>query len=165
MVQCLQGKVKQQWNEPDTKAESKSQAKRYFNPKRENKNISQSFPSSLSRVKLLKKKSHRFRSYISKGKNIINSTSWILGLRVEYIKKLKKFGRERPATKSYPRLGSFMIVDSFLANIPFQNPLNPISTNPTKWSDTRLWPTNCLSVFDHFIRLSLKGLKHQKTCL
>ena len=30
---------------------------------------------------------------------------------------------------------------------------NPLSTNPTNL------PTNCLSVFDHFVGLALKGLK------
>ena len=41
--------------------------------------------------------------------------------------------------------------------------LNPLSANPTKWSNTLKQfvgnlPTNCLSVFDHFVRLALKGL-------
>ena len=41
--------------------------------------------------------------------------------------------------------------------------LNPLSTNPTKWSNTLKQfvgnlPTNCLSVFDHFEKLTLKGL-------
>ena len=41
--------------------------------------------------------------------------------------------------------------------------VNPLSANPTKWSN-RLkqfvgnMPTNCLSVFDHFVGLALKGL-------
>ena len=42
---------------------------------------------------------------------------------------------------------------------------NHLSANPTKWSNTLKQffgklPTNCLSVFDHFVRLALKGLKH-----
>ena len=42
--------------------------------------------------------------------------------------------------------------------------LNPLSTNPTKWSNTfkqfvDKLPTNCLSVFDHFVGLALKELK------
>ena len=42
--------------------------------------------------------------------------------------------------------------------------LNPLSTNPTKWSNTLKrfvgkLPTNCLSVFDHFVKLALKGLR------
>ena len=41
--------------------------------------------------------------------------------------------------------------------------VNPLSANPTKWSNTqtihRLMPTNCLSVFDQFVGLALKGLK------
>ena len=41
---------------------------------------------------------------------------------------------------------------------------NPLSANPTKWSKTLKQfvgklPTNCLSVFDHFVGLALKGLK------
>ena len=37
--------------------------------------------------------------------------------------------------------------------------LNPLSTNPTKWSNTlKQFPTNYLSVFDHFVGLALKGL-------
>ena len=41
---------------------------------------------------------------------------------------------------------------------------NPLSANFTKWSNTfnqfvaRL-PTNCLSVFDHFVGLAFKGLR------
>ena len=44
--------------------------------------------------------------------------------------------------------------------------VNPLSANPTKWSN-RLkqfvgnMPTNCLSVFDHFVGLALKGLRHR----
>ena len=43
--------------------------------------------------------------------------------------------------------------------------LNPLSANFTKWSNTLKQivgklPTNCLSVFDHFMGLALKGLKH-----
>ena len=41
---------------------------------------------------------------------------------------------------------------------------NTLSANPTKWSNTVKQflgnlPTNCLSVFDHFMNLALKGLK------
>ena len=42
--------------------------------------------------------------------------------------------------------------------------LNPLSANPTKWSNTLKQfvgnlSTKCLSVFDHFEKLALKGLK------
>ena len=42
--------------------------------------------------------------------------------------------------------------------------INPLSANPTKWSNTLKrfvgnLLTNCLSVFDHFMQLALKGLK------
>ena len=41
---------------------------------------------------------------------------------------------------------------------------NPLSANPTKWSNTLKQfvgklPTNGLSVFDHFVGLALKGLR------
>ena len=41
---------------------------------------------------------------------------------------------------------------------------NPLSTNFTNWSNTLKQfigklPTNCLSVFDHFVGLALKGLR------
>ena len=42
--------------------------------------------------------------------------------------------------------------------------LNPLSANFIKWSNTLKQfvgnlPTNCLSVFDHFVGLALKRLK------
>ena len=41
---------------------------------------------------------------------------------------------------------------------------NPLSANPTKWPNTLKQfvgklPTNCLSVFGHFLNLALKGLR------
>ena len=41
--------------------------------------------------------------------------------------------------------------------------INPLSAKTTKWSNTLKQfvgkqPTNCLSVFDHFMELTLKGL-------
>ena len=41
--------------------------------------------------------------------------------------------------------------------------VNPLSANPIKWSNTLKQfvgnlPANCLSVFDHFVGLALKGL-------
>ena len=42
--------------------------------------------------------------------------------------------------------------------------LNPLSANPTKWPKTLKQfvgklPTNCLSMFGHFVKLALKGLR------
>ena len=42
--------------------------------------------------------------------------------------------------------------------------VSPVSANPTKWSNTLKHfvgnlPTNCLSVFDHIVKLALKGLR------
>ena len=42
--------------------------------------------------------------------------------------------------------------------------LNPLRANPTKWSNTLKQFVgnlpNCLSVFDHFVILALKGLRN-----
>ena len=43
------------------------------------------------------------------------------------------------------------------------NEVNPLSANITKWSNklkqfVGKLPTNCLSVFEHFVGLALKGL-------
>ena len=39
---------------------------------------------------------------------------------------------------------------------------NPLTTNPTKWSNTlKQFVGNCLSVFDHFVGLALKGLRNK----
>ena len=45
----------------------------------------------------------------------------------------------------------------------FKALVNPLSANPTKWSNTLKQfvgklPTNCLNVFDHFVKLALNGL-------
>ena len=39
--------------------------------------------------------------------------------------------------------------------------VNPLSANPTKWSKQFVGnlAANCLSVFDHFMKLALKGLR------
>ena len=44
-----------------------------------------------------------------------------------------------------------------------QKTFNPLNTNPAKWSNTLKQfvgnlPTNCLSVFDYFVKLAFKGL-------
>ena len=44
----------------------------------------------------------------------------------------------------------------------------PLSSKPTKWSDTLKQfvgnlPTNCLSVFDHFVGLTLKELMTKRS--
>ena len=46
----------------------------------------------------------------------------------------------------------------------YQGLFNPLSAKSTKWSNTLKQfvgklPTNCLSVFDHFVGLALKGLR------
>ena len=57
----------------------------------------------------------------------------------------------------------FRKVDNFL----FHFRIKPLSANRTKWSNTLRefvgnLPTSCLSVFDYFVGLALKGLKYLK---
>ena len=54
-------------------------------------------------------------------------------------------------------------VDKTTFNFHSSNKINPLSANLTKWSKTLKqfvgnFPTNCLSVFEHFVGLALKGL-------
>ena len=54
-----------------------------------------------------------------------------------------------------------------LHNTLFSTSLNPLSFKFIKWSNTLKQfvdklPTNCLSVFEHFVGLALKGLIHMK---
>ena len=63
-------------------------------------------------------------------------------------------------------IGTTKVEDQNCANYPFEDQnwvINPLSTNFTKWSNTLKQfvgklATNRLSVFDHFVRLALKGL-------
>ena len=48
----------------------------------------------------------------------------------------------------------------------YRKVFNPLSANPTKWSNTLKQfvgnlPTNCLSVFDHFVGLAHKVLSNR----
>ena len=52
----------------------------------------------------------------------------------------------------------------------YNNRFNHLSANITKWSITLKQyvlklSTNCLSVFDHFVGLALKGLRSCKNCV
>ena len=56
----------------------------------------------------------------------------------------------------YPHKGAYATITIFK--------LNPLSADPTKWSNTlKLFacklPPNYVSVFDHFVKLALKGLR------
>ena len=57
----------------------------------------------------------------------------------------------------------YSFVSKFFKNSAGSSVISPLSGNPTKWSNTLKQfvdklPTNCLSVFDHFVGLGLKGL-------
>ena len=53
------------------------------------------------------------------------------------------------------------------SNIGAISDMNALSANPTKWLNTLKQfvgnlPINCLSVFDHFVKLVLKELRDKK---
>ena len=57
-----------------------------------------------------------------------------------------------------------MIVNKHFANFMGITMINPLNAKLTKWSNilkqfVDKLPTNCLSVFDHFVGLALKGLR------
>ena len=54
--------------------------------------------------------------------------------------------------------------DNFIRSLYQIVTINPLNANPEKWSNTLKQivgnlTTICLSVFDHFMNLALKGLK------
>ena len=56
------------------------------------------------------------------------------------------------------------LFNPFMHNIEKWPNFSSLSTKPTQWSNTLKQfvgslPTNCLSVFDHFVGLALKGIK------
>ena len=64
-----------------------------------------------------------------------------------------------------PTRGSFFKDGATFSEDFENNYFNPLSANPEKWSNTLKQivgnlPTICLSVFDHFMILALKGLKN-----
>ena len=72
------------------------------------------------------------------------------------------------ATLAFNGLSEFMKTKFFSDDFTRSRSFKPLSANPIKWSDTLKQlvgklPANYLSVFDHFVRLSLKGLICRKT--
>ena len=70
---------------------------------------------------------------------------------------------------SYYHKQLIKILSSCLQKLDGRFFLNPLSANPEKWSNTLKQivgslPTICLSVFDHFMNLVLKGLKWFYKC-
>ena len=66
------------------------------------------------------------------------------------------FCYRKPLCRSYWRTSVDVICFMFR--------FNPLSANPTNWSNTLKqfvsnFLTNCLRVFDHFVKLALKGLR------
>ena len=82
--------------------------------------------------------------------NIICKEVSLVGISTSYYDCILRFG------------GGGEVLDPSLLLLKL---FNPLSTNPTKWSNTfkqfvGKLPTNCLSVFDHFVKLALKGLRY-----
>ena len=104
---------------------------------------------------------------------------WLIRAEIIYCQKIKDYFFLELIGHNLERLDSFGAnytqqmknITSFLIQILsfsqpfriFESNVNPLSANSTKWSNTlkqsvRRLPTNCLSVFDHFMGLALKGL-------
>ena len=79
---------------------------------------------------------------------------------------LEKSHKEFCNVNNYAKCSNHFCVVAFLSNSASDFRLefvNPLSTNPIKRSNTLKQfvgnlQTNCLSVFDHFVELALKGL-------
>ena len=67
----------------------------------------------------------------------------------------------------YEKLYTKLLAQAVNKNTKFM--FNPLNANPEKWSKTLKQivgnlPTICLSVFDHFMNLALKGLRKLDVC-
>ena len=76
-------------------------------------------------------------------------------------KCLKSLRTSNPDKRVFAHLNINSIKNKFEI---LSDQINPLSDNSTKWPNTLKQfvgnlPTNCLSVFDHFVKLALKGLK------
>ena len=96
-----------------------------------------------------------------------SKTIFFLQLIGHNVERLDSFGANY--TQQMKNITSFPIqILSFSQPFRiFESNVNPLSANSTKWSNTlkqlvRKLPTNCLSVFDHFMGLALKGLTNSK---
>ena len=76
------------------------------------------------------------------------------------------------AFSSSSRFSQSFVMSMFSLFINYQitfqtiSTIKPLSAKPTKWSYTLKqfvgkFPTNCLSLFDHFVGLALKGLNNK----
>ena len=62
--------------------------------------------------------------------------------------------------KTIFNLLAFLVISQSLSE-DFTRNINPLSANPTKWSNTLKQFVGSVSVFDHFARLTLKGLSNR----
>ena len=74
--------------------------------------------------------------------------------------------RRRTCAYQVVRNVSFLEIFAYVLNEVIPYKFNPLKANIIKWSDTLKkfvgkLPTNCLSVFDHFVGLVLKVLRVQ----
>ena len=106
--------------------------------------------------------------------NLVPITNSLLPRSVEHLEdnqtsKMELFTKIVNGWKPFNIFEKRSIFD-WVMNVPltllhiWRTVLNPLSANIIKWSNTLKQfvgklPTNCLSVFDHFVGLALKGLK------
>ena len=85
---------------------------------------------------------------------------WTLLYSIFYVGGLVQVTSHRVSFSICTKIGIFIILSIMLSQCLFI-PLNPLSANPTKWSNTvqqfvANLPTNFLGRFDHFVRLGLQ---------
>ena len=96
---------------------------------------------------------------------LINASDNLWGpptiLKKQMYRKMPHYTHPKWGSWSFPLLNAYQ-----LAKNQSDSQINPLIAKPTKWSNTLKQfagnlPTNCLSVFDHFVGLVLKGLSLQ----
>ena len=110
-----------------------------------NRVYSQDYSITLTKVNRIDFENFHFPTY--------TKTSLVFFYIIRLLKKTKKL---------YDHFYEEGLTVSRLKN-RYEKTFNPLSANITKWSNTLQQfvgklPTNCLSAFDHFVGLALKGL-------
>ena len=112
-----------------------------------------------------------FFSFILKLKYITKVSEKIIDRFLKYLQQTKMtvWQRANPIIQQV----SFIIVrakGNFILFDGVELMFNPLNANPEKWSNILKQivgnlPTICLSVFDHFMNLALKGLNDRILCM
>ena len=96
-------------------------------------------------------------------------TNPISNLTVQSFPEISRNDRSPNETIWTPKCDRLQVFD-MVEEMKRKKSVNPLNTNPTKLSNTlkqfgRNLPTNCLSVFDHFVNFVLKWLIEYFHCM